>query len=73
MDAGKKMNLSAGDDFGISGSKKGVIDIADELSITCGKASITLKKNGDIVIDGKKLNIEGSGDVVVKGQKILQN
>jgi type VI secretion system secreted protein VgrG len=32
-----------------------------------------MKKNGDITISGKAINIKGSGDVTVKGQKILQN
>jgi type VI secretion system secreted protein VgrG len=71
--SGKKMSLSAGDDFAVSGKKKGSIDIKDELLIKCGKASITLKKNGDISINGKEIQIKGSGDVVIKGKKILQN
>jgi type VI secretion system secreted protein VgrG len=71
--AGKKMSLSAGDDFAIAGEKKGVIDIKDQLVIKCGKASITLKKNGDISIQGNKIQIKGSGNVIIKGQKILEN
>jgi type VI secretion system secreted protein VgrG len=71
--SGKKMSLSAGDDFAIAGEKKGVIDIKDQLVIKCGKASITLKKNGDISIQGNKIQIKGSGDVIIKGQKILEN
>jgi type VI secretion system secreted protein VgrG len=73
VQSGKKMSLSAGDDFAVSGKKKGAIDIKDQLVIKCGKASITLKKNGDISINGKKIQIKGSGDVVIKGKKILQN
>jgi type VI secretion system secreted protein VgrG len=38
-----------------------------------GSAMITMKKNGDITIEGKKITIEGSGDVITKGQKIHQN
>jgi type VI secretion system secreted protein VgrG len=73
VSSGKNMSLSAGDDFAVAGKKKGVIDIKDELVIKCGKATITLKKNGDISINGKKIQIKGSGDVVIKGKKILQN
>ena len=69
----KKMNLVAKDNFGIKGDKKGVIEIANELMIKCGSASISMKKNGDIVIKGKKITIKGSGDVVIKGSKIGQN
>jgi len=71
--AGKKLRLTAGDDFSVAGDKKGVIDIAKELVLKCGKASITLKKNGDIKIDGKKIEVKGSGDVKIKGSKVLAN
>ena len=71
--AGKKMSLSAGDDYSVSGNKKGIIDVKDQLTLKCGSASITMKKNGDILIKGKKINIKGSGDVVIKGSKILEN
>jgi type VI secretion system secreted protein VgrG len=67
------MNLSAGDDFVISGKKKGTIDIKDQLSLKCGSAEIILKKNGNILIKGKKIQIKGSGDVIIKGSKIAEN
>jgi type VI secretion system secreted protein VgrG len=67
------MILTAGDDFTISGAKKGLIDIADELTIQCGKAVIQMKKNGDIIVEGKKISMKASGDIVMKGKKILQN
>jgi len=71
--SGKKMTYTAGDDFTIEGGKKGLISIADELTIQCGKAVIQMKKNGDILIDGKKISVKGSGDIVMKAKKILQN
>ncbi len=71
--SGKKMSLSAGDDFSVSGKKKGVIEITDQLTIKVGKATITLKKNGDISLQGTKINIKGSGDITIKGSKILEN
>jgi type VI secretion system secreted protein VgrG len=43
------------------------------ITVKTGSASIQMKKNGDITIEGKTINIKGSGNVVVKGQKILQN
>jgi len=45
----------------------------DEISLKTGKASILLKKNGDITISGKKINIKGSSDVILKGSKIKEN
>ena len=73
VSVGKNMTFTVAEDFALNGGKKGVIEIADELMIKCGKASFTLKKNGDILINGKKIQIKGSGDVVIKGSKILQN
>jgi type VI secretion system secreted protein VgrG len=57
------------------------ITAADMISIMTGSASITMKKDGTIVIKGKDIIIEGSGQVdvkaskniVMKGSKILQN
>lgn len=45
----------------------------DSILIKTGSASISMKKNGDITIEGAKITIKGSGDVIIKGQKILQN
>jgi type VI secretion system secreted protein VgrG len=53
---------------------KGVaIEGKDEIILKSGNASISLKKNGDIVIKGKKIEIKADGDVIVKGSKIGQN
>jgi type VI secretion system secreted protein VgrG len=58
-----------------------IIDAGDEVVIKAGDASITLKKNGDIVLKGKNLTTDASGkvsvkaasDLVLKGSKISQN
>ncbi len=73
LTAGKTMTLTSGDDFTVKGDKKGVIEIKDQLTIKVGKASITMKKNGDITIKGKTITTKGSGNVVIKGKKILEN
>ena len=79
--AAKKITLTCGDDYSVTGGKKGLISITDELTIKCGSASIILKKNGDIQFKGKNIKIQGSGkidikaskNVVIKGKKILEN
>lgn len=73
LKSGTNMALNAGTDFSVNGGKKGVINIKDELLIKCGSASISLKKNGDIVIDGKKITIKGSSEIKLKGAKITEN
>jgi type VI secretion system secreted protein VgrG len=57
------------------------IEAGDEIVIKTGKASILMKKDGTITIEGKDITIKGSGkiveeasgDMVLKGSKILQN
>lgn len=73
LNSGGSMNLKAGDDLALTVSNKGVMDIGDQLTIKVGAASITLKKNGDITIKGKKIDIQGSSDVTIKGSKIKEN
>ena len=54
-------------------SKKMQFVADDEILIKTGKSEILMKKNGDITIKGKKINIKGSGDVIIKGSKIKEN
>jgi type VI secretion system secreted protein VgrG len=71
--AAKKMSLTAGKDLQVGVGKKAQVQVADELTIKVGGAMVTIKKNGDITIKGKKLSITATGDVVVKGSKIKLN
>ena len=58
-----------------------VINPGDEVSITTGRASIVMKKDGKISISGKditiegsgKINVKASGDVIMRGSTIQQN
>lgn len=45
----------------------------DQITLKTGSAKIIMKKNGDITISGKNINIKGSGNVVVKGSKVTMN
>jgi type VI secretion system secreted protein VgrG len=61
--------------------KKLRLEAYDEIVIKTGKASITMKKNGSIVISGSSIQIEGMEDVnvkasdkvILKGNKIKDN
>jgi type VI secretion system secreted protein VgrG len=70
---GEKLRMTAGKDFGLEAKKKGLIDAGDKLVLSCGKASITLTKNGDIQIEGNKIAVKGKGDVKIKGKKVANN
>ena len=45
----------------------------DQIVMKAGSASLTLNKNGDMVIEGVQIPVKASGDVVVKGQRILED
>ncbi|MBA3697950.1 MAG: type VI secretion system tip protein VgrG [Planctomycetes bacterium] len=67
-----KLTLVVKKDYGAK-AKKIMLEAEDELTIKVGKATLVMKKNGDITMNGKKITIKGDGDVVVKGSKIAQN
>ena len=73
LSAGKDISATAGANLNAKGAKNVVIDAGDELTLSCGDATIVLKKGGDITINGKKVQIEASGDLVLKGSKIAEN
>ncbi|TPK19654.1 type VI secretion system tip protein VgrG [Mesorhizobium sp. B2-5-9] len=80
-----KVGKSSAVDIAADGSfkigKNFAIDAGDSISLTCGNASITMKKDGTILIKGKditvsgsgKINIKASSDVTIKGSKIHEN
>ncbi len=71
--AAKKTTVTAKDDYVLKGDKKLTFDVKTQIAFKCGKASIALKKSGDILIKGKKIQVKGSGDVIVKGSKVKLN
>jgi type VI secretion system secreted protein VgrG len=74
-------STNIGKDDKLEVGKNLVITVADQITLATGDASITMKKNGDIVIKGKNLTLEGSAkitvkassDLVLKGSKIGAN
>jgi len=73
LSVGKGRSVSVGQDDALNVGKKLMISAGDEIVLKTGSATITMKKNGDITIEGNKITMKGSGDVIIKGQKILQN
>jgi type VI secretion system secreted protein VgrG len=78
--AGKRQQTVSKDDQ-LQVGKRLLIDAADEIVLRTGSATLTMKKNGDIVLKGKNLQLDGSGkinvkassDVVLKGSKVTNN
>jgi type VI secretion system secreted protein VgrG len=81
LKVGENRNTSVGKDDSLNVGKNFVIDAGDQVVIKTGQASITMKKDGTITIQGKDITIKGSGkinvdasnNIIMKGQKILQN
>ena len=78
---GKNLNVDIKENAQIAVGKNTVIDSGDSLVLKCGSASISMKKDGTITIEGKNITLKGSGDINVKasgnitmkGSKITQN
>lgn len=74
-------NTAIGKDDTLKVAKELLIEAGDALVIKTGKASISMKKDGTIEIEGKDVLVKGSGkieikaskDIVMKGSKIKQN
>ena len=81
LKVGKNLTTEVSDDETRNVGKKLHITAGDEIVIVCGDASITMKKDGTVVIKGKDVTVDGSGkinvkassDVVIKGSKIGLN
>lgn len=75
----RSATITGGDTTSVG--KTFALTAADEISLTTGDASIVMKKDGTITIQGKnitikasgKINAEASSDMTLKGSKILQN
>jgi type VI secretion system secreted protein VgrG len=81
LSVGGDRSASVTGDDGLAVGKNLTITATDTITITVGSASISMKKDGTITIDGKNISIIGSGEIVAKASKdmtlkaknILQN
>ena len=80
-DIGKDDGIKVAGAMAISVGKAYVLDAGDSIVLKTGSASISMKKDGTITIEGKditlkasgKINAKASGEVTVKGSKINNN
>jgi len=57
----------------LSTGKKFIIDAGDEITLKCGKAQITMKKDGTITVNGKEIKTTSTGNTIMKGRSIKLN
>jgi type VI secretion system secreted protein VgrG len=70
-----------GKDYSISSGATYSVTAKDEIHLTVGKASLTMKSDGTIILNGHTLSVgttgeqtfKADGEVTVKGKKILEN
>jgi type VI secretion system secreted protein VgrG len=70
-----------GKDYSISSGAVYSVDAKDEIHLTVGKASLTMKADGTIIVNGHTLSVgttaeqtfKADGEITVKGKKILEN
>ena len=78
---GANREAQVGKDDKLKVGKNLVVEAGDQIAFKTGKASILMKKDGTIQIQGKDITIKGSGKITakasknmtLKGQKILEN
>lgn len=81
VSVGEGRSVNIGKDDGLTVGKMLSINAGDEITIVTGDASITMKKDGTIIIKGKditldgsgKVNVKADGEITMKGSKIKQN
>jgi hypothetical protein len=64
------LSVTTQGDLALHGGAALTIDALDEITVSVGKASLVMKKNGDISIKGVNISIEASGLLRLKGNKI---
>ncbi|UCI17335.1 type VI secretion system tip protein VgrG [Mesorhizobium sp. B2-1-8] len=73
--------IRVGEDSTVNVGKTFLLEAGDSIAFKCGSATITMKKDGTITIEGKDISIKGSGkinvkassDITMKGSEIKQN
>jgi type VI secretion system secreted protein VgrG len=81
LTVGKGLTWSIGEDGSMNFGKKLFLSAKDSIALSCGSATIELKKDGTITLKGKDISVNGSGkinvkaatDVVVKAITVKQN
>ena len=72
VSVGGKLNEVVKGTYSVSAKELNLV-AEDQLTIKVGSATITLKKSGDVVVKGGKVELTASGDLILKASKISEN
>ncbi|AUX34392.1 MULTISPECIES: type VI secretion system Vgr family protein [Sorangium] len=70
LTVGKDMTVTIGKSAKEDVKEKKTMIIGEKLAIQCGDATITIEKNGNVTVQGKKITVKGEGPVRVEGKKL---
>ncbi|HET8542773.1 MAG TPA: DUF6484 domain-containing protein [Anaeromyxobacter sp.] len=73
LDAALEATLEARPDVAVVDGRRVVIDAEDEVVLRCGEASITLRRNGKIVVRGLYVETHAAGTNRIKGGSVKIN
>ncbi|MGK3992639.1 type VI secretion system Vgr family protein [Sorangium sp. So ce1024] len=66
----KDMTVTIGKSAKEEVKEKKTMIIGEKLAIQCGDATITIEKNGNVTVQGKKITVKGEGPIRVEGKKL---
>jgi type VI secretion system secreted protein VgrG len=70
---GRNMSTDVAKDMTTKVGKNFSLEAGESIVLKTGEASITLKKDGTILVEGKNIKISGSGKIVAEAQQIDLN
>ena len=81
VQVGKGQAHTVAGDAVLNSGQSIVLEAADSITLKCGSATLMMKKDGTITLDGKDITTKGSGkitvradgDITMRGSKINQN
>jgi type VI secretion system secreted protein VgrG len=70
LEVEKSSSTRVGEDSSelVEGSKN--LDVGKTYTLKCGEGTVTVQSNGDILIQGKEIQVKGSGPIRVEGSKL---
>ncbi|WP_437806619.1 type VI secretion system Vgr family protein [Sorangium sp. So ce1078] len=70
LTVGKDMTVTIAKSAKEEVKEKKTMIIGEKLAIQCGDATITIEKNGNVTVQGKKITVKGEGPIRVEGKKL---
>lgn len=70
LSVGKNLEVLVEKDSKEEVHEKKTLIVGKKIGIQCGDATITIEKNGNVTIQGKKLVVKGEGPIQIEGKKL---